>query len=273
MSVESWIVDVLHGLSCARRSLFRAGAVLPFVAFAAVQIGMILLLAEFTAPGIHWISVPLVRVLGGEHALHYPMHLVALPGMYEPLYLALLAVVGIPLYAAGVRQAAVTFQGRDTRSSLRPSWIALVTVGVVYVVAAVAGPTLSAVLAGHTGEGAASAGIRAMGVVLGIVGQALFVYSPVAIALSAQSATGALRQSLRWFSTYPGPTLILLAVVALINLPGTLLLEHADRIVLKFSPELVIYIMLAGVVVEAISAFVLFTSIAGLAVGRKQVGW
>src|SRR5262245_43400238 len=73
--------------------MLRPSNWLPFLFLAAVQFGALGLLVGFHHPLLAPLGVPLVRLLGGEKAMHYPVLLLYLPGMYSKLVVVLAVLV------------------------------------------------------------------------------------------------------------------------------------------------------------------------------------
>ena len=66
------------------------------------------------------------------------------------------------------------------------------------------------------------------------------------------------------------PTLLLVLSVVLAHRPVEYMLSQPDRVVLKFRPELVFYLLVAGIVLEVVTSFVLFASTTGLAISSRE---
>ena len=66
--------------------MLRSPSVLaPFIIFAAMQFLVLVCLGLFFVPPLSTVMVPVVERLGGEEALHYPVGVVLLPGVYLPM--------------------------------------------------------------------------------------------------------------------------------------------------------------------------------------------
>ena len=75
-------------------SLFKHPVVLlPFVALALIKLFPLICVSFFTHPWISGFSVPAVRSIFGEEALHYPQHVLMLPEMFRVIDIAVLLLV------------------------------------------------------------------------------------------------------------------------------------------------------------------------------------
>ncbi|MCI0453094.1 MAG: hypothetical protein L0Z51_12045, partial [Candidatus Latescibacteria bacterium] len=99
--------------------------------------------------------------------------------------------------------------------------------------------------------------------------QAFLVYAPVALRLRGGGALAAIRASARYALRHFGATAMLVATVLLAHLPLDGLIAKADVIAARFHPEAVFQLMLASIVLEAITAFVLFAGTVGLALPEE----
>ena len=115
------------------------GVIAPFVVFAAVQFVMLLAFALFTISPISAFMVPVVAAVGGEQALHYPMHLILLPRMYHLMYLPMSIIVGFSLFgwAVSVMIGYYDREGVKIPNLVRRSAVSmipsLVVIGLIYV--------------------------------------------------------------------------------------------------------------------------------------------
>jgi len=274
MSVAKVFLEYLRGLDEAKRMLRAGNVVLPFVVFAALQCLVLLALASFPLRPFSAFMVPVVQWLGGPHAVHYPSHYLLLPEMYHRVYLPLTATVGFALFGWAVFMMADHFAREGARvpsaPSLARSLPAMVVVGVVYVTAATAVPALFTWLSGRVGNDKL-AGLFTLAGALGSVAiQALLVYALLFIRTAGSGPLGALRRSAACGRSRFAVTVLILLTVVLAHLPIDSLLGQPDKVVLKFKPELVLYLLAAGVVVELITSYVLFAATTSLVLSRRE---
>ncbi len=273
MNVTRAIDDYLDALANARLGLHSPSILVPFLAFGLLQGVLVTLLAFWTSGPVAGFMPTVVAALGGDASLHYPTHFVLLPAAYRRLYLPLVATVGFALWSLGV-WSVVAHHEEATRvgpRSFRKTLPSLVVVGIVFVVVTVAaGRGLGLVAAKLPGGLVARAGT--MGVIATTAAaQALLVYAPVVLRLRGGGPLRALRASARYALANFGATALLVATVLLANLPLDGMIANADGIAGRFHPEAVYQLMIGSVVLETLTAYLLFAGAAGLAL-REEGG-
>ena len=259
--------------------MLRSPSVLaPFLSFAAVEFVVLVCLFAFSVPPLSTVMVPVVQSLGGEQALHYPMHLVMLPRLYQQLYLPAAAVVGFALFGWAVsmmvdhyQRAGEAVPSRENRQyrTLIPS---AMVVGIIFVAVITAIQLVLSMLAGAV----ANAWVGRLGwiggVVLVVIFQALTVYSLYFLVTRTGNPITAISESVRFGRSHLGMTSALVVTVFLIHLPVDYLTQRADRVVLKFNPELVFVLLAVGIVFEIATSYFLFASTTSAAAGVKREG-
>jgi len=274
LKISQVFLDYLKGLSESRLMLRSPGALLPFVVYAAILALMLFALAFFLVPPMSSLMVPVVKAIGGERALHYPMHLILLPDMYYVLYLPLTALVGFVLFGSAVFHMADAFQREgatmDARSPFARAIPAMLIIGLVYVFAASA-PNMTASWLGTLVENPRLTGLITLAGILASLGlQSLLIYAPMFVRTESRGARGALRRSIKYARTRFTQTAMVLLTVVLIHQPIDYLLRQPDKVVLKFRPELVIYLLIAGIVIELATTYLLFSATTGMALSRRE---
>lgn len=274
MSFSKAVLNYLFGLEESRMMLRVPAALLPFVVHAAILCLVLFALAFFTVAPLASFMTPIVERLGGENALHYPMHLILLPDMYHLVYLPLTAVVGFVLFGWAVFAMGDHFQRGGVEMGARPSLLrsapTLVVIGVCYVAAATLVPAAIAWLGRIVDHPRLGGLLTLAGLVATAALQALLVYAPLFVRTHGAGPFSALRRSVGLGRRRFAPTAMIVLTVILVHQPIDFLLRQPDRVVVKFQPELVIYLLLAGVVLELLTAFLLFSSTAGLALSRRE---
>lgn len=271
MNLVHAIDEYLDALGNARLAARSPSILLPFVGFGLVQCGLLSLLAFFAWPPAAWAMIPVVKALGGEPALHYPTHFVLLPSTYRLVYLPLVATVGFAAWSFAVwsmvahHEVGMRTQARSFRAAL-PNIIA---VGVVFV-------GVTVLLGGALGLLAASvpAGVPARlatVVVVAVIAaaQALLVYAPIVLRLQGGGPVRAIRNSARYALRHFGATALLVATVLLAHVPLDTLIAKADDIAARFHPEVVFQLLIASVLLEVVTAFVLFAGTVALALPEE----
>lgn len=103
-----------------------------------------------------------------------------------------------------------------------------------------------------------------------ILVQAFLIYSLYFLVTLTSSPLEAVSQSIRLGRRRLVLTAMLVLTVVFIHFPVDFLLQRADKVVLKFDPELVTALLTAGIVVEIITNYFLFASTTYVAAGFKK---
>ncbi len=272
MNLARTIDDYLDALAHARLGLSSPTVLLPFFAFALLQCAAITMLAFWSAPPLGSFMPPVVALLGGDASLHYPTHFVLLPGAYRRLYLPLVATVGFAAWSLAVWTMVAHHEvgERAGARSFRRALPAIVVIGVVFVVVTVAiGRGLGLVTAKLPGGLVGRAGTLGV-IAVTAAAQALLVYAPVVLRLRGGGPRRALVASARFALANFGATAMLIATVLVVHLPLDGLIANADGIAGRFHPEAIYQLMIASVVLEMVTAYVLFAGVAGLALREER---
>jgi len=259
--------------------MLRSPSVLaPFIIFAALQFLILVCLGLFSVPPLSTVMVPVVERLGGEEALHYPMHLVLLPGLYQQLYIPLAIVIGFVLFGWGVslmidhleRSGVDVPRHRHRRiRSLAPS---MVVVGFLFVAALTAIQLATSAVSSALGNPSIGRLVSFGGLAVVVVFQSLTIYSLYFVITRTRNPIAAVVESVRFGRSNIILTAMLVATVLTIHYPVDYLTQQADRVVLKFSPELVFLLLAVGVVLEIVTNFFLFASTTSVAAGVDREG-
>jgi len=271
MKLTRAIVDYLDGLANARLALRTPGVLIPFAAFALLQCLILGAMASFTAPPLAPVMVPFIRALGGEESLHYPLHLVRLPAVYQRVYLPLAATLGFPLWTLAV-WLMVDHHAVGSERVRRPFRRAIpqaVQVGIVFVGASVLIGEIAARLVNERTNPMLGRSILLSSMLVTAIVQALVIYAPVALRLLGGNAWAALKASAAYARRRLLATAFVIVTVVLVHAPVDFLLAHADRIAARFQPESVLYLVLASAILEMLTAYLMFAATTGLALPRE----
>jgi hypothetical protein len=256
----------------AARAPFRApGAVTPFVFFALLQVVILLAMSMFTVPWLAPVMVPVMRTLGGEESLHYPIHFISLPAIYQRIYLPLVASVGFGFWTFAVWKLVDghRYGTQRGRPPFRPMLGHAMLIGVLFVGTSVlVSHGLSSLVTPKT-PGMVVKLLLLVSVALTAAVQTFLVYAPVALRLRGENAWRALRTGARYARRNFLSSALLITTVLLVHLPLDFLLARADRVAARFSPETVLQLMLGSVTLEMVTAFVLFAGVTELALSRE----
>lgn len=265
------IEEYLDALGNARLAIRSPSILLPFLAFGLLQCGMLALLAFFTWPPAAWATIPLVRALGGEPALHYPGHFVLLPSTYRLLYLPLVATVGFVAWSFGVWSMVAHHEVgmRTPARSFRTAIPKLLVIGVLFVGITVGLGRGLALVTAAAPAGMATRVVTMAGIAVIAAAQALLVYAPIVLRLRGGGPLRAIRSSARYAWRHFGATALLVATVLLAHVPLDALIGKSGDIVARFHPEVVFQLLVASALLEVVTALVLFAGTVSLALPEE----
>lgn len=259
--------------------LLRSPSVIaPFIIFAALEFVVLVSLGAFSVPPLSVVMVPVVSLIGGEQALHYPMHMVLLPRLYNQLYLPLAVFVGFALFGWAVWLMMDHYEraGEDVpqrgQRRYRDLIPATMVVGFVFVTVVTAIQLAFSYVGAVVPIGLVGRAAWLIGMALVLLFQALTIYSLYFLVTLTGNPIAAISQSIRFGRSHLTLTVSLVVTVFLIHLPINYLTQRADRVVLKFNPELVFVLLAAGIVLEIATSYFLFASTTSLASGVKREG-
>jgi hypothetical protein len=158
---------------------------------------------------------------------------------------------------------------RTTGRPFRTVLPSVVMVGVVFVAVSAGMGRVMGTLAGLAPPGPASRLALAAAILVVASVQALLVYAPIVLRLRNVNAMGALRASVRYASHNFWPTALVIATVLAVHTPLDAMVGASHRVALSFRPETVYYVMLGSVALEMVTAYVLFSSVVGLALPEE----
>lgn len=270
MDIGRGINSYFDALAGTRAPLRDPGAWMPFVIFGFVQGVILLAMAMFTTPWLSPVMVPVMRFLGGENALHYPLHLVGLPAAYQRVYLPLVASVGFSLWTRAVWKLVDLHTPGAVRPHRRlgPLLPHVVVIGALFVGTSVLVSGLASNLVNPRTPAMVARGIALASVVLVATVQTFLVYAPVALRLRGTNAWDALCSGARYTRRNFMATALLIITVLMLHLPLDFLLSRADRVAARFSPETILQLMMGSVTLEVITAYILFAGVTELALPR-----
>lgn len=271
MRLDSALDHYLDALTNARLALRSPSTLLPFLVFAVVQVLVLGALAFFTTPALASLMVPVVRTLGGEPALHYPTSFVLLPATYRVVYLPLVATVGFALWSLGVWSMIAHHDvgARTGARSFRRALPSIVSIGIVFVVVTVAIGRGLAILAAQLPPGIPSK-MATLGIIaVTACAQALLVYAPAIVRLRGGGPLAAIRGSVGYARRMFLPTAMVIVTVLIAHLPVDALVANADLLAARFRPEIVFHFMVGSIVLEVVTAFILFAGVVALALPEE----
>ena len=271
MNIARAIDLYLDALTHARAALRTPTVLVPFALFAILQGLILVALASFMSPFVAPVMVPVMRFLGGEQSLHYPLHLVGLPSVYQRVYLPLVATLGFALWTFAVWMLVDRHSvGMERpRRPFGPALAHVILIGVLFVGASVIMGEAASRLTGPRTPALLARAIFLASVAVTVIAQTFLVYAPVVLRLRGGTAWGALRTSVNYARRHFLATALLILTVLVAHMPLDVLLARADRIAARFHPEAVLQVMFASIALEMFTAYLLFAGVTQLALPRE----
>ncbi len=234
----------------------------PFLVFALVQGGAIVLLTQFHKPVLAPVLIPLLRLVGGEAVLHYPVFYIALPSIFSMLVIILDLFVGAWLLGAGfllfwqADHPAEPAQGAFGRARKAYGKLVLARVPLVLLVIVLLF-LLPRALLGPSGtvSGFTLRAVRYGSVLVGSILEAFFLYAALAILVEGRSVGAAWKRSFSLAAEMPAATIGAVLVPNLIQIPVSSILRRSESIVRSLSPEVVAWVLFLAVLLYTVVAF------------------
>ena len=251
--------------------IVRPRILLPFLVMAAAQFGALGLLVWFHEQAILPVALPLVRLLGGETATHYPVFFFALPTMFSRVGL----VLAVFLFSVAAGAATLLFARAFGFKSDGNAWKrALRVAPVLIILTALEGLLLFglSLLAEPVPQDSQWLrwGTRG-GLLLGfIVIEAFLVYSTAWVMLAGHNIVQAIRDSIRVTTRTLLPTLLIVGIPAIALYPFSYLSGRVDLIATKLRPEMVTALLTTRIVLETLLTFLLIGAITRLFLWRLE---
>ncbi len=248
---------------------------LPFVIVAGVQGLALLFLMGFHQNALLPIGLPIVKLLGGEQATHYPVFFFALPTMFFRANLVISTLLASVTGGAATLLFARAFGFNDARGAwgraLRcaPALIVLtlLVVAILFGIAALARMIPQEVAQQSF---AARWGVRGGTMLLFVLVQSFMAYSTAWIVLMGHKIWPAIRDSVRVTSRTFLPTLIAVGIPAVLLFPFSYVTGRLDLIVGKLRPEVLAGILGGQILVQFLITFFLVGAITRLFIWRME---
>jgi hypothetical protein len=258
-------------------TLSRHSAIwLPLLLVTGIQILLLLVLLGFHHGGLAFIGLPLVRLLGGESATHYPILYYALPAMFFRANLVISAIFGAIAGGVATLLFARAFGFEAQPGAWRHAWrrAPALIVTTTLALALLLGVTLLLSLipnAPMQRSGALRWGVRAGSMGVLIVVQSLLVYSTAWIVLMGHRIWPAIRDSVRVTLRTLLPTLIAVSVAAIVHFPFSYALGRVDLIAGKhIRPEVIVGVLGLQIACQLLVTFLLVGAVTRLFLWRME---
>lgn len=247
------------------RSVKRISLFFPFLLFALLQVGCLLLLIFFYLPPVSALLIPVIRWLSQGPALHYPQFYFFLPGLFSKINGWFLnPLVGWLFVGAATLMFAGRYRDRPvgTGRALGRAFghiIPLFAVGL----AEWAVVRIVMWLFRHLSTSVWQWGAQSprlfivIGFILSIFFITPFAYTSAEVVLRRQGIGGALRGSFALAGRNFGLTYLLFAVPSLLTLAMNLVFQHAPVLVTRTSPGVMVLLMIINVFVTVVVNFLI----------------
>ncbi|MDM7913951.1 MAG: hypothetical protein ACE15D_05625 [Candidatus Eisenbacteria bacterium] len=244
------------------RNLGRGRLWAPLLLLAIAQWLVLLLLTQFHQPILTPVLAPLIRLLVGEPALHYPVFYQALPELNNWFSIVLDVVLGAWLIGAafllfwqadrpgelpqgGISRAAGAY-GKLVAARLP---LAILVVAILFLLPRV-------VFAGQAEmSGSTQRFVRFATILVGSILEGLFLYAPLAILVEGRGVKSALSRSFSFARRMPLATAGAVFFPNLIQIPVSYVLRRSDEIIRKLSPEMIGWVLFLMILVFTVVAF------------------
>lgn len=247
----------------------------PFLLVAVVQFVLLALIVGFHKTAILPVGLPLVKLLGGEPATHYPVFYYALPTMFSRVNLAIALLVGSIAGGAATLLFAHFWGLGERKNAWKRSFRAapsLIPLTLLVIAILYGAGALVRLVPRETmlGDSAVRWGTRGGMLALFILVQSFLGYGTAWIVLMGHKFFPAVRDSIRVAGITLLPTLLVVALPALILFPVSYATGRIDLIADKLRPETTLALVSLQIVLEVFCTFILAGALTRLFVWRME---
>lgn len=269
LSVASW------AWRSALASVFRPVIWVPFLIVAGAKVALLLILMFFHHGLILPIGLPLIKLLGGEAATHYPIFFYALPTMFSRANLVVDVLVASIAGGAATMLFARAAGFADTHKAWGWAWRCAPTLipANILVMGLLFGVAALGRLVPHElvlQNGMVRWGIRGGTLLLFVVIQSFLVYTTAWVVLIGHKLGPAFRDSIRVALRTFLPTALVVALPALLLFPLSYAGSRVDLVASKFRPEVIVGVLCAQVALEILATFLLVGAVTRLFLWRTE---
>lgn len=257
----NWLIELyLNTLKSAR----KISIWVPFAIYSFLQFFLLVALVSYVRPGIYAILSPVISLVAGKESPlfgHYPDLFLMLPMVFqwgklilgiifEGLAAGVTSLLFFKAFASSEKTPAVYKSSFSRWPQLLITWTCITAV--LILVSWLIPSLFSGFLEGSPRRAAVSDTLLRL---LSVFLYAIFIYAVPAIVVFQKSVWGAFKLSLSFFIKYPIFSFFLALIPYILSIPTTFLASKSDIIVDKFSPELVFYILLVGIIADLLVNF------------------
>ncbi len=258
----NWLIELY--LSTIK-SAWRYRLWIPFFSYLILQFILLVLLASYNRPEINSLLSPFISLAAGKDSPlfgHYPGLYLMLPMVFQWGKLALGVIFeGFVTGATSLLFLGVFAPSRGGQSAFKLSlrkWPQLLLAWTcITAILILLDWLLPSIFAGVI-QGSPRRVVM-FDIILRLFTvfiYSIFMYAVPAIMVYQTSIWGAFKSSFSFFGKYPIFSFFLALIPYLLSVPTTFLISKSDVIVDKFSPELVFYVLVAGIVADLLVNFI-----------------
>ena len=257
------------------KSLKRFSLWLPFFVYALFQVILLFILLSFTSPILAGVFVPLFKKMYGEAILHYPTFFAFLPAVFNRANLLVGLFLGIILDGAAFFMFCSYFTQKrfsflsGIKVALSKYWM-LLALGIlklpVILVMRIPFWLLRDMV---TGSPRREFALEVGCIILGVIYTGIFVYATPAIIWHRKKLFRAIADSWSIFIGNFFSTFLFIFIPVLINFPVNFLKRQSPTLVTKFSPEIVAWVVVLGVIVSILANFFSSGAVAKFYLGEE----
>ncbi|MCK4237107.1 MAG: hypothetical protein KAX38_08290 [Candidatus Krumholzibacteria bacterium] len=251
--------SVLRAFSSALSLLQNGKLAVPLIIYFILRLAILKLYLSGIAEPWSSFWALFMRGLTSDQLSRCPAHLVLMPAILGRFDMVLGVFVQVIFDGATILLVASAF--RKTLPSLKAGFSGAVKkyphlVGVMLLASLgiLIGTNLPGIIAGHL-SWSSRFGITAAAALLGLVVQALFVYALPLVLLDRHRTIRGVGESFKIALHSIIKTFLLVALPFILTLPTMLLESKAEMIALRLSPDFMIYIHVAGEIMQVISTY------------------
>ena len=268
MGIVEQVNAVIWSWSETMKALSKRAALLPFLVYAAAQVGLLLLVVGFAYPPISYLMLPLLKWRFGEAVVHYPTNFVALRsalGEGDPILAIFLGAVTM---AAAVLLFAAFYERRERsfvkawKAAASRYWSLVVIAFLIVVLGQVVTRTAFSIFGVLADENAMMfRAVRMVTVALVLLVQAIFAYAVPYVILRGRTLGSALVGGVALTARSPVTTFLIVAVPAALELLPVWLWKQSSVIARTFSPEILAVVMLIWIALLVLAGYITIGSV------------
>jgi len=244
------------------KSMRNVQTFVPFLLYAILQAVLLFSLVNFSRAPFSGVFIPLIQKVFGESALHYPNFYIVLSPLYSQINIILSGLLGVliigiaTLIFAGIFNNQKTSFGRASRTTLT-KYGALFLVWIIVTVLTLTMILGFPLLLDKLLQPSYLIGriVDMVGLLLGIFVASIFAYATVLIVLEQQGFFSALANTFSIFKSNSITSFILVAVPTFFYFPISYLTRKSVIIITESSPEIIILLLAAGIVISFLGSY------------------